>query len=248
MIINLKVLEVAYNFGGKTDTLYPVILSNDREKILVDCGYAGFMPLIEKAAGLQGFSLQDLTGVIITHHDIDHVGGLFEMKEKFPWVKIYSSAIEASYISGKVKSLRLQQAEDLFSTIPENQKEGALQFQEMLKSVKAVPVDAVFSEHNYNSFFDGLQILSTPGHTPGHISIYLKESKTLIAADAVVIENGEFEIANPQYTLDLKQAIDSVKKISTYKIDQVICYHGGTMTGAIANKLNKLISKYSFFV
>lgn len=78
-------------------------------------------------------------------------------------------------------------------------------------------------------------------HTAGHISLYIPEIKTLVAADALVIENGELEIANPQCTLDIKTAIESVKKIAGLKIKKLICYHGGMMETGIDSPLKGLL-------
>lgn len=244
-MIKVNTLEVKFSFNGKEDLIYPVILSTSTESILVDCGYAGFMPLLEAAAGVHGLSLQDLTGIIITHHDIDHVGGLHEIKAQYPSLKVYSLDVEEKYISGKEKSIRLQQAEDMFTTLPDEHKPGALYFQEMLKAIQPVEVDGTFSADEHPDFLEGLQIIHTPGHMPGHISLYLREHKILVSSDAIVIEHGEFEIANPHFTLNLDQAVESVRKLAKLEIDEVICYHGGIMKGNISQKLNKLISRYS---
>lgn len=243
--MSAHVLEVNFSFNGKEATIYPVILQSGPETILVDCGYAGFIPLIEKAALPYGISLKQLTGVIITHHDIDHMGGLFELKEKYPALKVYSSDIDEKYISGKEKSLRLTQAECIYPSLPEDQKPGALYFQKMLESIKPVTVDVTFSIDEEPSYLNGVKIINTPGHMPGHISIYLKESKTLIAADAIVAENRALEIANPAFTLDMVQAIASVKKLLQYDIKKIICYHGGVIDHDIKGQLNRLISKYT---
>ncbi len=45
---------------------------------------------------------------MITHHDDDHMGALYEIKEKYPHIKVVSSEIESEYISGKRKSLRIR--------------------------------------------------------------------------------------------------------------------------------------------
>ncbi|QMU27501.1 MBL fold metallo-hydrolase [Adhaeribacter radiodurans] len=239
------VLEVRYNFKGVENVLYPVILQNEAELILIDCGYPGFIPLLEKALQQHNLSLQNLTGIIITHHDIDHVGCLYELKEKYPALKIYSPEIEEPYINGQKKSLRLQQAEALYNSLPEEQKPGALAFQEMLKQIQPVPVDATFTEEEL-PFLRGVRVIKTPGHMPGHISLYLPECKTLIAADAVVIENGELEISNPDFTLDLKRAVDSIKKLQALNIQQLVCYHGGNTLNDIQLNLEKLIAKYAY--
>ena len=48
--MNLYVLNVSFTFNGIEDSLCPVILKSGRETVLVDCGYAGFMPLIAAEA------------------------------------------------------------------------------------------------------------------------------------------------------------------------------------------------------
>ena len=77
---------------------------------------------------------------------------------------------------------------------------------------------------------------------PGHISIYIKTSKTLIAGDALVIENNKLAIANPQYTLDMVAAKKSIIKLMNYEIDRIICYHGGVYKNDIKKSLSSIIS------
>jgi len=143
--MNVYPLGIRYPFQRTETAIYPALIKQNAELILVDCGYAGFLPLIEDAMQVQGLSLSELTSIIITHHDIDHVGGLFEIKQAYPHVKVYASETEAPYISGTKKSLRLQQAEAIHDTLPEDQKQGALAFQERLKGILPVPVDETFS-------------------------------------------------------------------------------------------------------
>ncbi len=106
-------------------------------------------------------------------------------------------------------------------------------------------MDDTFSADGKHFFGDGAVVIPTPGHTPGHISIYISASKTLIAADAVVLENSEFHIANPQFTLDLEQALVSVKKLLQLDIETMICYHGGVIEDKINQKLERLVARYS---
>ncbi|MGV3539762.1 MAG: MBL fold metallo-hydrolase [Rufibacter sp.] len=239
------IIEIDFEFNGKPDTLYPVLLVSPEQKILVDGGYAGFLPKLEEALQKCGYSLPELTGLLLTHHDLDHVGALYELKEKYPHLKIYSSAVEARYISGQQKSARLQQAEDLQPFLPADQKQGGLAFQEFLRSYQPVPVDVIFPAEEEPEIFGGAKVIFTPGHTPGHFSLYLPESKTLIAGDAVVVEGGELEIANPTFTLDPAQAVASVQRLSQLELDHLICYHGGLVQGNLQESLQKLAAKYS---
>jgi glyoxylase-like metal-dependent hydrolase (beta-lactamase superfamily II) len=243
--MEVQPLPVKFKYEGREDVLFPVLLKNKNNFVLVDCGYPGFLPLLEAALQHYGHSMRQLTAIIITHHDIDHVGALYEIKEAYPAVKVYSSSIEAKYIDGSEKSLRLKQAEDLFSSLPEENRSGALRFQEMLRTIRHVKVDEVFDGENAPKDFDGIRIIPTPGHTPGHISIYETKSKTLVSSDALVIENNQVGIANPQFAWNLPMAVDSVRKLRDIEIDRLICYHGGILESHIQNHLNQLLERYS---
>jgi glyoxylase-like metal-dependent hydrolase (beta-lactamase superfamily II) len=158
-----------------------------------------------------GVEITDLHAILISHDDIDHLGALMQFKGKNPDLIIYSSSVEDPYISGKIKSERLQQAENSLLTLPEEYKSWALQFTNQLNGIKRTKVDFVLEDKD--KIENEIEVVFTPGHTKGHISFYVPSKRTLIANDAIVIEEGRFEIANPTFTLDLKQAIQSVEKI-----------------------------------
>jgi glyoxylase-like metal-dependent hydrolase (beta-lactamase superfamily II) len=235
-------LTLRYDINGQVTELHPSLIRSEDKIWLVDCGYEGSLPMIKTAVSQHGVDISELEGIIMSHDDIDHLGGLKEIKDAYPSIKVLSSEIEAPYISGSLRSLRIQQAEELFPYLPEEHKEWALSFQEQLRSIKRVPVDQTFSFDAEIS--EGIQIVNTPGHTPGHISIYLPDLKTLIASDAIVFENGQLDIANPGFCLDLPAALESVRKIAGLHIASIYCYHGGPVFEGVAEKLEDLLGRY----
>lgn len=238
----VTVLEIKFDIDGVENTIFPVILCDEKEVVLIDCGYPNFLPLIKNAAEANGINLDKLTKIIITHHDFDHMGALAEFKREYPQIKILSSIDEEKYISGKEKSLRLQQAESIYDTLPEDEKENSKKFHQLLESIETTDVDICLKDKDSFPWCGGVEIVSTPGHMPGHISIYVKDSKTLISGDALVIEDDKLSIANPNYTLDIAQAKNSIKKLLNYKIDRIICYHGGIYTKNIKESLRDISS------
>lgn len=225
------VLNIKYNFGDVEDFIHPVILKDENEMLLVDCGYMGFMPLIEDAIKSEGLDCSKLTKILITHHDHDHMGALADFKQKYPHIKVVASELEAPYISGEKKSLRLEQAEAMQDTLSEDQKAFGETFCEILRKVRPVKVDMVVHDGEFMNWCGGCEIIATPGHTPGHISLYLKSKKTIITGDAAVLENNELVIANPQFTMDIEKAKKSILKLLSYDAEAFICYHGGTLKG-----------------
>ncbi|MEG6513790.1 MBL fold metallo-hydrolase [Desulforamulus ruminis] len=221
------VLDLKLKFGQTEDVIHPVLLKDDRNMVLVDCGYTGFLPVIEQAMAEKNLSCSELTHILITHQDHDHMGALSELKQKYPKIQVVASDKESPYISGKFKSLRLEQAEAMQPNLPEEQKPFGLAFCNILKNVRPVEVDLEIRDGDVLDWCGGCTILGTPGHTPGHIAVYINKKKVLITGDAAALENGELVIANPQFTLDIKEAEESLRKIINYGAKEMICYHGG---------------------
>lgn len=225
----LIVLDIEMSFGETHDKIHPVVLCDETNCVLVDCGYVGALPKIEEALHRNDILPEDITHIIITHQDHDHIGAAAAFKTKYPNVRIMASAEEADYISGSRKSLRLAQAEQLQKVLPEDMQEFGRRFCGLLRSVEPVPIDQLLCDNEQLPFCGGCQVISTPGHTPGHISLYLLEFNAIISGDALAIEDGKPVIANPQFTLDTEKANASMQLLLAHPAQKIICYHGGVL-------------------
>lgn len=242
--MKITTLPLDFESGQIKLTVYPALLRDENEMILVDCGYPGFMPVIETGLNKIGLSLTGLTKIIITHHDHDHMGALKEIKDACPAVEILCTQQEKPYITGKEKSLRLRQAEELHETLPESEKEESLIFQRFIASVPKADAVSVIRPGEVLPVCGGVEVIDTKGHMPGHISLYVRSEKTLISGDALVIEDGKLCMAYPEYLLSPEDAFASVKHLLDYKIDKIICYHGGVFTGDIKSALEVILHDY----
>ncbi len=236
----ITILKVQLGYGEMINIIYPVVLKSEKEMVLIDCGYPGSLPKFKEAALTQGVNLDDMTKVIITHHDYDHMGALAEIKSTYPQVQVLAHANEVPYIQGEKGSLRLQQAEGMYDFLPEDQKEGARALQQMFASVSPARVDAFLNDGDRLPWCGGVEVIATPGHMPGHISLYLKKYRTLISGDALAIQGGMLGIANPEYTLDMEGAKQSVRRLAEYDIDKIICYHGGIFDHEVKENLQRI--------
>lgn len=223
----IAILDIPFQFGGISGVIHPVVLQDEHHMALIDCPYIGYLPALEQALYQNGLNCGSLTHVLITHHDHDHMGSLFALKQKYPHIEVIAGEKESPYISGEMKPLRLVQAEAMQQALPEDQQAFGLAFCELLKSVKPVPVDRTVKEGDVLDWCGGCEIFETPGHTLGHISIYLQKYNTLIAGDAAAIEDGGLVIANPRFALDCAAAEKSLDRILRYGAKEIICYHGG---------------------
>lgn len=85
-----------------------------------------------------------------------------------------------------------------------------------------------------------LEIIETPGHTAGHISVLSTGAGLLIAGDALNGADGGVIGANLQFTSDMATANVSVKKLAGYQFDTVVFGHGEPVIGNAAALVGEL--------
>ena len=77
----------------------------------------------------------------------------------------------------------------------------------------------------------GLEVIATPGHTPGSISMLDEAEGLLIAGDALNTSNGQVLAANPDFSQDLAAAANSVKVLAQRNFDTLAVGHGDPIVG-----------------
>jgi glyoxylase-like metal-dependent hydrolase (beta-lactamase superfamily II) len=192
----------------------PSLLCSEDELILVDTGVAGMVQEVEAKLKEAGYSLEQLTGILLTHQDADHIGNLTEIVESYPDIKVYAHAADRPYIDGELPLLK---------QMPPTMQLNTAHF----PLVSGTVVTDTIQDGDQLAFGGGVIVIDTPGHTPGHISLYHPASKTLIAGDAMLNRGGQLQGPNPMQTPDLEQAYHSLTRFAAYDIEKVLCYHGG---------------------
>lgn len=240
----IEMLELEVQVMGGTDRIYPVVVYDKERAMLVDTGYPGLgTRLMDALAGL-GMSADQLDAIMITHQDLDHIGSLPELlalKEK--GITVLAHELERPYIEGQRMLLKhtpeaLAAAESMLPPdLPAQWREAFLR---VLKHPPHAPVNTLVADGD--ELEGGLCVIHTPGHSPGHISLYHRPSRTLIAGDALTTAGGVLFGPDPTATPDMETALDSLRKLADYDIDSVICYHGGWYRGE-ANKRIAALAK-----
>ena len=85
----------------------------------------------------------------------------------------------------------------------------------------------------------GLQMIGTPGHTLGHVSIFEPGTGVLVAGDALRNQN-VLEGSAPMYTADAAQAAASVKRLAGLDVRAILPGHGKPITSGAREALQKL--------
>ncbi len=224
---DLIVLELEATLMGGPMVIHPVaIVMPDGTLTLVDTGIPGMTDAIDAELKAAGHSLADVKQVIVTHHDLDHIGSL-EAVVAATGAEVLALEAEVPYIDGRERSQKMPSEEQVQAMLVDPNLNPAMRAMITRPPVK-VPVTRVL--HDGDELPGGIRVVATPGHTVGHLSVYLTGSKTLITGDAMTSEGGTLNGPNERATPDMAGALQSVKKLSGLDVQTVLTYHGGLVT------------------
>lgn len=186
--------------------------------------------------------------IILTHGHFDHVGGIIELI-KYWDVPVYAHQMEIPFLTGQqsypepdptVEGGMVAKMSPLFPNEPID----------LGNNVKALPTDGTVPH------MPEFRWIHTPGHTPGHISLFREKERTLIAGDAFVTVKQEYlykvitqeqEISGPPryLTTDWKAAKESVIKLEKLKPLTAVTGHGIPMSGELlSTSLKTLVQEF----
>ncbi len=141
----------------------PYLLIDPDGLTLIDAGLPGsHRKILRYMAGL-GYAPQDLKRILITHADFDHVGGLAALKAA-TGARVFASPVEAQAMAEGHASRPLKPRRRITKLL----------FDLMAGLFKPAPVqaDELLSDGQILPVLGGLRVVETPGHTPGHISLF----------------------------------------------------------------------------
>lgn len=145
------------------------------EWILVDTGLAGRANYIIEAAEARFGAGARPEAIILTHGHFDHSGSALELADKWN-VPIYAHKLELPYLTGESKY-----------PPPDPTIGGAIAFLSRFMPASAANLKGRIHQLKRAEVPNapGWQWLATPGHSPGHISLFRESDRVLIAGDAL---------------------------------------------------------------
>ncbi len=186
------------------------LINTGAELILIDVGSgANFQSTAGKLAEnleASGYSLDQVDKVIMTHAHPDHIWGL---TDEFEGAPRYANA---SYVMSAA-DWDFWTAKETGSKVPASIQGFAIGARKHLLPLAKKTKMAKANEQ----IVQGITLVSTPGHSPGHSSVLIEQGddKLLITADAITDAQVSFEHPDwhPGLDLDPEMAVKSRKSL-----------------------------------
>ena len=242
--------DLAYQRLGIVNVVYyGAPASGDPGWVLIDAGLTGTAKMIIAAAEARFGEGSRPSAIVMTHGHFDHVGALQALAERWQ-VPIYAHPLELPYLDG-TSAYR-----------PPDPSVGGGMMSALSRFYPRGPVDvsrwlSILPADGTVPGMQGWKWIHTPGHTPGHVSLWRPRDRTIIAGDAFVTTRQESAYAvavqrpelhgPPMYfTEDWKAAGDSVRRLAELDPELVVTGHGRALQGkAMRDSLHTLAREFN---
>ena len=207
--------------------------------VLIDTGLKSTAPKIKKMAEHLFWPDTKPAGIVLTHGHFDHVGSALKLADEWD-VPIYAHYMERPYLTGQS------------SYPPPDSTVGGGMMATMAWMYPKGPIDLgsrlrILPQDGAIPCLPEWKYIHTPGHAPGHISLFRERDRVLLAGDAFVTTKQESATAvmmqtkklsgPPKYfTYNWTSAHESVKKLAALEPEIVATGHGQPLRGAEMRK------------
>jgi glyoxylase-like metal-dependent hydrolase (beta-lactamase superfamily II) len=182
-------------------------LITEPELTLIDCGYAGSVEQIRKAIEAHGRSVDELARVICTHGHPDHAGGARALGEA--GIPILMHDADARGLETK------------WGDVVRRPSRGRVFAAMTPVPPKTVPI----VDGEVLPVLGGLEVIHTPGHTPGSVCLYGRRDRVLFVGDILEARFGRVTYASSLYSDDVALARRQVQRLARLDVETIIFSH-----------------------
>lgn len=195
---------------------------DERPATLIDTGYAGSTGRISRALVGLGLVLADVGRVICTHGHPDHAGSARALAELGIEVLIHPADAEGMR-TGWRTALRHPSRGRVFAAM-------------------TPPLDAFTPIHDGDVLpvLGGLEVIHTPGHTPGSVCLYGARDRVLFTGDVLERRFGRVSFASRLYSDDYRAAKRTMRRLASLDVETIVFSHWPPLTGGGAEVLAAL--------
>jgi glyoxylase-like metal-dependent hydrolase (beta-lactamase superfamily II) len=192
---------------------------------LIDCGYARSSGRIALALEAHGQRISDLARVVITHGHPDHAGSARELAAQGVPILIHPADAENLRITWR-DVLRRPSRGRVFAAMTAEPPE-------------IVPIE----DGQILPLLGGLEVVHTPGHTPGSVCLYGSRDRILFVGDTLQRRFGRVSFASALYSDDHAAARRSVKRLAALDVQTIVFSHFAPLEGAAPEVLATLADR-----
>lgn len=186
---NIYLLELPNIIPGRKDSIYPTLIKKGQELTLIDTGFPNQVDDIKSAIEKENLDFTHLKTIILTHHDIDHMGNVKAILKLLPQIELIVYEDEADYINGSKTPCKVEMLEKNFHKLNDENKQLYKIFKYFFENNKINP-DKLVKDGEITTCSEGLNY---------NQEIYLNSLKKIedLPIESVICYHGGYFIGSP---------------------------------------------------
>ncbi len=183
-------------------------LIDEPQLTLIDAGLIGSAGGVRRHIDRLGRKTDDLARIVCTHAHPDHIGGVRELAGE----RDVEVLMHPADLDGLSVGLRDAVA---------NRNRGQLIAYFTRHPGEATPIE----DGQVLPILGGLQVVHTPGHTPGSICLYAERHRLLFVGDTLQVIRRKVTFASSVFSEDLPLARASVARMAELDVETIAFSH-----------------------
>jgi glyoxylase-like metal-dependent hydrolase (beta-lactamase superfamily II) len=236
--------------GSGLRHVFVYALECDIGVLLIDAGWSGEESLyrLDKGLAMMGRSIADVIGVLVTHNHSDHYGLVGQIRaESGAWIGMHpADAAQLDLRYGPRETFRATLGDWLRRCgVPADRLDELASATMYGEGIDVVPPDQLFTDGDQVRVgARRLQVIHTPGHSPGHLTFASPEERLLFSGDHVLPRITPNVSAGPLGSTDpLVAYLDSLQALRDLDGMQVLPAHVAQFDG-LAGRLDELATHH----
>lgn len=206
---------------GREESVAACLLETQQGPVLVDPGPASTLPALREGLAAHGYTIADLSALLLTHIHLDHAGGSGSIARENPRLAVYVHELGAPHLADP--SRLLDSANRLYGD----------RMQELWGEVAPVPAEQIRVLSGDEKIALGgreFQVAYTPGHAAHHVSYFEAASGVAFVGDTGGMMSPRLPCVlpvTPPPEFDLEAWLDSMHRIRMWRPSTIVLTHYG---------------------
>jgi glyoxylase-like metal-dependent hydrolase (beta-lactamase superfamily II) len=204
--------------------------------VIVDTGMPNRAKRVLAALRDIGRGPRDVRLIVLTHHHLDHTGSV-NAAASATNAPVSAHPADAAVIMAEAPAPRANRDTAARRIL------GPLVDRIQPRRIPPLAVRPVVDGDVLGEAGFDMEVVHTPGHTPGHISLLVPSRQALIAGDAAANVFGRLAPPVGLYTEDAESMRRSIERLAGLDFDTACFGHGGALRGHAATRFRTLVDR-----
>ena len=206
---------------GRLESVAACLLDTRDGPVLIDPGPAATLAALSEGLTRHGYTIQDLSALLLTHIHLDHAGATGTLARSVPSLRVYvheagaPHVVDPSKLLGSATRLYGDRMDELWGDVA---------------PVAAERVTALRGEERLALGERSIEVAYTPGHAWHHVSYFDPEHGAAFVGDTAGLYGPRFPIVlpvTPPPDFDLEAWLASIDRILAWGPREIVLTHYG---------------------